>query len=71
MAVHGFQDTRKAFWMAMAGCQVDVRLSGVQTAECELLQRLRRVVDTPSCGRVTCEEAVVLPCGNSRMDGVA
>ena len=71
MAVHGFQDTRKTSWMAMAGCQVDMRLSGVQRAECELLQRLRRVVDEPICGQVTCEEAVVLPCGNNRMDCVA
>ena len=52
----------------MAGSQVDVRLSGVQWAEREVLQRLSRIVDEPVCGQLAYEEAMVLLCGNSRMD---
>ena len=66
--VYGMQDTSKTFCVAMAGSQVDVRLSGVQWAEREVLQRLSRIVDEPICGQLTYEEAVVLLCGNSRMD---
>ena len=66
--MHGLQDTSKTSCMAMAGSQVDVRLSGVHWAEREVLQRLSRIVDEPICGQLTYEEAVVLLCSNSRMD---
>ena len=54
--------------MAMAGRQVDVRLSGVQRARREVLQRLSRIVDEPICGQLTYEEAVMLLYGNNRME---
>ena len=66
--MHGLQDASNTSPMAMAGCQVDMRLSGVQRAACELLQGLSRIVDEPICAQLTYEEAVVLVGQHSRMD---
>ena len=66
--MHGLQDTSRTSCMAMAGRQVDVRLSGVQRAKREVVQRLSRIVDERICGQLTYEEAVMLPCGNNRME---